>query len=141
MHQHTHADDDAAFPSLTHSRAPILEHVQLRPQYTLSFLHRMTQEWKSKYIDWFVATSPVWSGSPAALSVFSTGYAGFLPGAPVPNAPPECKKLTLYENICFSGAVAMKLSTDLAGCCKAISDAPGVRTCGVPCICTRSRSR
>lgn len=37
------------------------------PQVTLSFLHRMTQEWKDTHVAWFVANSPVWSGAPMSL--------------------------------------------------------------------------
>lgn len=33
----------------------------------------MTQDWKDQYIEWFVATSPVWSGAPAALAAYATG--------------------------------------------------------------------
>eukprot|EP00048_Salpingoeca_helianthica_P002214 m.55578 g.55578 ORF g.55578 m.55578 type:complete len:436 (+) comp11973_c0_seq3:61-1368(+) len=48
------------------------------PQVTLSFLHRMTQQWKDEHIAWFVAESPVWSGAP--LSVMSV-----ISGLLVPN--------------------------------------------------------
>ena len=34
------------------------------PQLVLSFLHRMSQAWKNKYVSYFVAASPVWSGCP-----------------------------------------------------------------------------
>ena len=45
------------------------------PQYTLSFLHRMTPAWKERYIAAFVATSPVWSGAPAAMTSYVSGFA------------------------------------------------------------------
>jgi len=37
------------------------------PQLVLGFLQLMTQEWKDQYLSWFVASSPVWSGSSTAL--------------------------------------------------------------------------
>ena len=37
------------------------------PQYTLSFLHRMTEPWKDQYIAWFVGSSPVWGRAAATL--------------------------------------------------------------------------
>lgn len=52
------------------------------PQIALGFLHRMTQEWKNKYVRWFVAESPLWSGAALPPSVFAGGY------APAPNSPP-----------------------------------------------------
>jgi hypothetical protein len=45
------------------------------PQYTLSFLHRMSSAWKERFIAAFVATSPVWSGAPAAMTSYVSGYA------------------------------------------------------------------
>jgi len=44
------------------------------PQVTLGFLNNKTTEWKDKYIDWFIADSPVWSGSPTALYTLTSGY-------------------------------------------------------------------
>ena len=43
------------------------------PQVTLAFLHAMTVEWKLKYINWFVANSPVWSGSPTSPLIITSG--------------------------------------------------------------------
>ena len=43
------------------------------PQYTLSFLHRMSPAWKERYIAAFVATSPVWSGAPVAMTSIVSG--------------------------------------------------------------------
>jgi len=40
----------------------------------LSFLHRMTQEWKDEHIAWYIAESPVWSGSPMAVYSAISGY-------------------------------------------------------------------
>jgi len=37
------------------------------PQVILGFLQLMTQEWKDQYLSWFVAASPVWSGSSTPL--------------------------------------------------------------------------
>lgn len=48
----------------------------LGPQLSISFLHRMTQEWKDKYIEWFIAESPVWSGTMTAADLFVAGFAG-----------------------------------------------------------------
>lgn len=48
--------------------------VSYGPQVTLGFLHRMTQTWKKRYIRWFIAESPVWSGSALPPSVFAAGY-------------------------------------------------------------------
>mmetsp|Transcript_325 Transcript_325/g.1049 ORF Transcript_325/g.1049 Transcript_325/m.1049 type:complete len:614 (-) Transcript_325:819-2660(-) len=90
------------------------------PQYALSFLHRMTQEWKDQYIAWFVATSPVWSGSPAALAAFATGYV-YTVGQPPLHPPKECANITLAEGACYTGAVQQTLSTDLGGCCSAVA--------------------
>ena len=45
------------------------------PQWTLAFLHRMSQQWKEAHISWFVATSPVWGGVPEALSSYIAGTA------------------------------------------------------------------
>ena len=39
------------------------------PQVTLSFLHAMTPEWRDKHIHWFIAESPLWSGSPSYVSL------------------------------------------------------------------------
>lgn len=44
------------------------------PQVALGFLHQQTQEWKDKYISWFVADSPVWSGAPEALCALTSGF-------------------------------------------------------------------
>lgn len=43
------------------------------PQIVLSFLHRMTVAWKSQYIKWFVANSPVWSGAPVNMFLMIEG--------------------------------------------------------------------
>jgi lysophospholipase-3 len=53
--------------------------VSYGPQVTLSFLHRMTAAWKARYIRWFVAESPVWSGSPVAALAITSGIS--TPGA------------------------------------------------------------
>lgn len=47
--------------------------ISFGPQTTLGFLHRMTQPWKDKYIAWFVAESPVWSGAPFAVESVVSG--------------------------------------------------------------------
>jgi len=44
------------------------------PQVVLGFLQRMTQEWKDAYIDWFVAESPVWSGTVLPFGMLISGY-------------------------------------------------------------------
>eukprot|EP00043_Microstomoeca_roanoka_P020877 m.254323 g.254323 ORF g.254323 m.254323 type:complete len:454 (+) comp17961_c0_seq1:253-1614(+) len=44
------------------------------PQFVLSFLHRQPQAWKDKYIYWFIAESPIWSGAPASIAAFISGY-------------------------------------------------------------------
>ena len=54
------------------------------PQYTLSFLHRMSPAWKERYIAAFVATSPVWSGAPSAMTSYVAGFAS--PGLPIPSS-------------------------------------------------------
>eukprot|EP00056_Hartaetosiga_gracilis_P006139 m.93474 g.93474 ORF g.93474 m.93474 type:complete len:255 (+) comp12386_c7_seq1:1232-1996(+) len=41
--------------------------------YTISFLHRKSQAWKDKYIDWFIAESPVWSGTPLSFAYITSG--------------------------------------------------------------------
>lgn len=38
------------------------------PQNVLGFLRTVTQEWKDHYIGWFIANSPVWSGTPIVLA-------------------------------------------------------------------------
>lgn len=43
------------------------------PQFGLGFLHRMTQEWKNQYIEWFVAESPVFSGVYVSLMDYISG--------------------------------------------------------------------
>lgn len=43
------------------------------PQWTLAFFHRMSAEWKQKYIRWFVALSPVWSGVTEGLPAVISG--------------------------------------------------------------------
>jgi hypothetical protein len=45
------------------------------PQVMLGFLQLMTQEWKDTYLEWFVAASPVWSGSSTALYSQAMGLA------------------------------------------------------------------
>jgi len=52
------------------------------PQIALGFLHRMTLEWKDKYINWFMAEAPVWSGAPATTLSITSGYP-ILPGVPL----------------------------------------------------------
>ena len=54
-------------------RKVVLMGVSFGPQNALGFLHAMTQDWKDKYIDWFVALSPVWSGSALMLSAYVSG--------------------------------------------------------------------
>lgn len=43
------------------------------PQFVLGFLHRMSANWKQKYIDWFIAESPVWSGVYLSLLDYISG--------------------------------------------------------------------
>lgn len=43
------------------------------PQMMLGFLQLMTQQWKDTYLEWFVASSPVWSGSSTALYSMAAG--------------------------------------------------------------------
>lgn len=43
------------------------------PQCILGFLQQQTQAWKDTYISWFVAASPVWSGSPDAYYAIASG--------------------------------------------------------------------
>eukprot|EP00039_Didymoeca_costata_P015743 m.272606 g.272606 ORF g.272606 m.272606 type:complete len:582 (+) comp16275_c2_seq1:118-1863(+) len=50
------------------------------PQYALAFLHRMTQEWKDKYIMLFSAISPVWGGVTAAMAAMVGGLSSTTPG-------------------------------------------------------------
>mmetsp|Transcript_20058 Transcript_20058/g.52094 ORF Transcript_20058/g.52094 Transcript_20058/m.52094 type:complete len:641 (+) Transcript_20058:265-2187(+) len=50
------------------------------PQPTLGFLHRQSQAWKDKYISWFVATSPVWGGTPEAVAAYVSGTIDAAPG-------------------------------------------------------------
>lgn len=106
------------------NRKVVLWAFSFGPQYTLSFLHRMSQAWKDQYIDTFVATSPVWSGSPTALIAYVSGYE-----TPKPPSPPQCKAFTLYEATCFAGGAGTVINnTDLAGCCQAAaanSSTPG----------------
>jgi len=52
--------------------------VSYGPQIALGFLHRMTTAWKTRYIRWFVAESPLWSG--AVMSA-----ASFIDGIPPPD--------------------------------------------------------
>lgn len=44
------------------------------PQVTLGFLNNKTTAWKDKHIEWFIADSPVWSGSPTALFALTSGF-------------------------------------------------------------------
>lgn len=46
----------------------------LGPQMVLAFLHRMTPAWKSRYIRWFVAESPIWSGAPLFPLALASGF-------------------------------------------------------------------
>ena len=48
--------------------------VSYGPQLALSFLHTKSQQWKDKYIQWFIAESPVWSGCPSTLLAVAAGY-------------------------------------------------------------------
>lgn len=43
------------------------------PQVMLGFLQLMTQQWRDTYLEWFVASSPVWSGSSTALYSMAAG--------------------------------------------------------------------
>jgi hypothetical protein len=67
------------------------------PQPALAFLHRQTQAWKDEYVAWFAASSPVWSGMPAALAFYADGSANVIanpsaevrsPLLPIPPPPP-----------------------------------------------------
>lgn len=43
------------------------------PQVALGFLHRMTQGWKDKYIAWYIADSPVFSGTTLLIEALTAG--------------------------------------------------------------------
>lgn len=93
------------------------------PQYTLSFLHRMTQPWKDQYIAWFVGSSPVWGGAPAALAAFLAGYTPFGAGPqPYPNPPKECKAYEMIEGACYTGPFRPYQAADLAACCDLVAN-------------------
>jgi len=85
------------------------------PQYTLSFLHRMTQRWKDQYIDAFIASSPVWSGAPAALSAFINGNVSF--AANTPDLPKQCHGYTATEGSCFTGQPTASFTNYTIGDC------------------------
>lgn len=103
------------------NRKVVLWAFSFGPQFTLSFLHRQTQEWKDKYIFWFIATSPVWSGAPAALISYTSGDLNI--GPPAPPAPPECDAFDVYAATCYTGASPadeFKVA-DLGECCEKIA--------------------
>eukprot|EP00045_Choanoeca_perplexa_P017707 m.262849 g.262849 ORF g.262849 m.262849 type:complete len:461 (+) comp17610_c0_seq3:108-1490(+) len=60
---------------LNNNRKVALLSVSWGPQVALGFLHRMTQEWKDQYIAWYVAESPLYSGSPVGALAVTSGYA------------------------------------------------------------------
>lgn len=66
-----------------------------------------------RYIDTFVATSPVWSGAPAALITYTSGY-----GVPQPPKPPQCKAFTLSAGAVFTGPFEAYFNESLADCCE-----------------------
>ncbi|EGD80384.1 hypothetical protein PTSG_10636 [Salpingoeca rosetta] len=74
-------------PSVEHAyetngqRKVTLLAVSYGPQFALSFLHRQSQAWKDKYIHWFIAESPVWSGAPATVLAVTSGYDTTSPNA------------------------------------------------------------
>jgi len=43
------------------------------PEVTLQFLQSVSSSWKDKYISWFIADSPVWSGTTVPLFVLTSG--------------------------------------------------------------------
>ena len=88
--------------------------ISFGPQYALSFLHRMTEEWKDAHINWFVASSAVWSGAPLAMTAFVNGFAGGAGGDPVPNPPQQCAAYTLLAGVCFTGPAEQRDASDLA---------------------------
>jgi hypothetical protein len=89
------------------------------PQYALSFLHRMSQSWKDQYIDSFVASSPVWSGAPAALASFVNGNVSFA-GQPPPDLPKQCKPFEVVTDTCFTGVpTSTHVNFTAADCCAA----------------------
>lgn len=67
-----------------------------------------------RYIHKFIATSPVWSGAPAALITYTSGY-----GTPQPPTPPQCKAFTVYADTIYTGPLAGELRGSLADCCTA----------------------
>jgi hypothetical protein len=96
------------------------------PQYTLSFLHRMTQAWKEQYIAWFVASSPVWGGAPTALTSYVAGYAGGGGGtAAYPNPPAQCAPYKLLEGACYTGPFVAQQVADIAACCQLLARTDG----------------
>eukprot|EP00040_Diaphanoeca_grandis_P027588 m.157268 g.157268 ORF g.157268 m.157268 type:complete len:799 (+) comp31047_c0_seq1:151-2547(+) len=107
------------------------------PQYTLSFLHRMTQQWKDQYIHWFVGSSPVFGGSPDSLIAYA---GGIVLGPPPPNIPKQCKAFVIYAGTCYTGAVT-ESNTTAAECCEKATTAsseqlfnyfPDNTTCQIP---------
>jgi hypothetical protein len=77
MHAHCAGIYPPYAPSISHARGAVqvesvfastgtqvnLLAISEGPLVTLGFLHRMLPAWKAKYINWFIANSPVWSGS------------------------------------------------------------------------------
>ena len=57
------------------NRKVVIMGVSFGPQNALGFLHAMTQQWKDTYVDWFIALSPVWSGSVLMLQSYISGPA------------------------------------------------------------------
>lgn len=53
------------------------------PTFTLAFMHRMSPAWKDKYINWFVASSPAWGGTPSALLSYVNGAIPVKPTPPI----------------------------------------------------------
>eukprot|EP00730_Choanoeca_flexa_P000131 TRINITY_DN10059_c0_g1_i1.p2 TRINITY_DN10059_c0_g1~~TRINITY_DN10059_c0_g1_i1.p2 ORF type:complete len:416 (+),score=75.46 TRINITY_DN10059_c0_g1_i1:2623-3870(+) len=66
----------------------------------LAFLHRMTQEWKDKYIAWFIPQSPLFGGAPLAMLDLSSGLS--FPGVP------HWLSL-LYRSVAHVAAVGMQV--------------------------------
>ena len=92
-------------------RKVVLFALSFGPQYTLGFLHRMTQAWKDQYVDTFLGNSPVFSGAPTALITYVSGY---MP-AGVPDAPEECAAFELIAGACFQGPIECVWPRSAAG--------------------------
>eukprot|EP00730_Choanoeca_flexa_P004923 TRINITY_DN11842_c0_g1_i3.p1 TRINITY_DN11842_c0_g1~~TRINITY_DN11842_c0_g1_i3.p1 ORF type:complete len:417 (+),score=77.99 TRINITY_DN11842_c0_g1_i3:358-1608(+) len=71
--------------ALHHNQPVVLVSISWSPQACLGFLHRMTQDWKDKHIDWFIAQSPLWSGTPLSLMAYVSG----VPQQPALPTPPK----------------------------------------------------